>query len=104
YYGYYIFQTKETHVVTDSGKYVYDPETPQGKGLVVFNDNFQQIDYFYKLGYDELLFKLRKKSKKYYYVSKHYDIEYFPFAGLFESNFGDKHAPHRLDSKASELK
>ena len=64
YYGYYIYQPKPTNVVKDSSRYIYDPETPPGKGLVVLNAQFQQIDYFYKLGYDISPLRPRKKNRK----------------------------------------
>lgn len=105
YYGYHIYQPKPNKIVAETDKYVYDPESSPGKGLVILNDKFQQIDNYYKLGYDELLFKIRKKNKKYYYQSKHYDMEYFPFAKLFSQNTDlSRYAPHRINRERDVIK
>ncbi len=104
YYGYAISQPKVNDVVTDKAKYTYDADSRPGKGLVILNDKFQQLDHFYKLDYDDAFFKHKKKLTKYYYVSKHYDIEYFPFAKLFEQNMGDKYARHRIDPRPQDVK
>ena|GEM_PF-1001362 len=55
-----------------------------GKGLIITNDKFEQLTYFYKLGWDELFFKFKKdEAKKYVFISKKYDMEYYPFAKTF---------------------
>ena len=104
YYGYFVSQPKAKDVVTDANHYVYDWQTPPGKGLVVLNDRYQQIDHFYKLGYDGGFLNRKRTFKKFSYVSKHYDIEYFPFAQLFGKNIGDHYARHRIAPYPSLLK
>ena len=47
------------------------------KGLVIANDQLKQLSYVYKLDYETIFIS---KKKKYYYSSKHFDIEYFPLA------------------------
>ena len=66
--------------ITDTTGYRYNSGEPMGKGLIINNYKFKQVSYLYKLEYQNLIFKLRKKNKKYIYLSKHYEIEYFPFA------------------------
>ncbi len=53
---------------------------PFGRGLVINNSRFRQISFIYKLGYNEIAFRLRRVNRKYIYHSHHFDIEYFPFA------------------------
>ena len=87
YYGYPAVQGRLKDKVTDTSSYQYDTGQPFGKGLVVLNDEFQQVNYFYKLGYDEFWYKIGKRFKKYCYISKHFDIEYFQCARLFNERF-----------------
>jgi hypothetical protein len=77
YYGYALSQSKVNwRPITDTSRYTYDPQTPYGKALVVLNAKFQQVNYLYNLN-----FKILKGNKKYYYHSKHFEIEYYPHAG-----------------------
>ncbi len=95
YYGFPISQSKLNNVQKDTSLYTYDPQSPLCRGLVIVNDQFLQLTYFYKFGYDDILFG-RKRSKKYVYKSKHFDIEYYPFAGLFNNTMLDKYGRRRL--------
>lgn len=97
YYGYPLSQAKYQSKLTDSTRYSYDPQTPYGKGLVILNDSFQQLTYFYKLGYDEIMFGKPAELKRYYYRSKHFDIEYYPFARLFSKTMLDRYSRRRMD-------
>jgi len=56
---------------------------PMGRGLVICNYRMQQVSFLYKFGYDELFFKAAKKYPKYAYSSRHFDMEYFPYATKF---------------------
>jgi hypothetical protein len=79
YYGYPISQSKTEKEVTDSLRYIVQSDPPSGKGLMVNNGKYQQIGILYKLSYENFLFRIFYKHK-YYYISKRYDMEYFPFA------------------------
>ena len=103
YYGYPISQQRDEKVVKDSSKYSYDPQTPMGKGLVILNDKYQQLTYFYKLGMDEMGYDLGKRFKKYYYRSKHFDIEYYPFAGTFNRTMLNRYGHRRIYQTPDEL-
>jgi len=93
YYGYHIHQARKEKVVTDKDRYTYDSEHPQGKGLVVLNDQFQQITFFYKYGYDDVFFGKKSRQKKLMYSSKKFDIDYFPFAKmLHEKDMSDRYS------------
>lgn len=81
--------------VKNSSKYTYDPDPPNGKGLVILNSKFLQVNNFYLLGYDGLFFSGKKEElKTYSYQSKHFEIDYYPLAGLFNktllSRYGDR--------------
>jgi hypothetical protein len=95
YYGYPVFQIKKGKTLTDTAKYTYDPEPGGEKGLVILNGNFQQLTYYYKYGYDELMF-WGKNWKKYIYRSKHFDIQYYPFATRFQQTLFRRYGNHRL--------
>ena len=88
YYGYALSQSRRNPVVTDSNKYFYDPDSPPGKGLIVLNDKFQQISYVFRLSYSDMTEKDKKIED--YYVSRHYDIEYYPLAKLFNKKLHGK--------------
>jgi hypothetical protein len=80
-------------------------DAPSGQGLVILNANFRQITNFYKTHYDEFLFDLKKKKlKRYYYKSKRYDIEYYPFAGLFNRTMLDRYGRRRISISHSLIK
>ena len=95
YYGYPVEQSRLTNVVTDESKYSVGEETPMGKGLVILDDKYRQVNYFYKLGYDALFIK-RKVNHKYYFFSKNFDMEYYTFAGLFNEKKLDRYGNHRI--------
>ena len=82
-------------IITDTMNYRYNSGGPQGIGLIVMNDEFLQVNYFYKFGYDELALN-RHVSKKYRYSSKHFQMEYYPFAGLFNTKLTDRGGNHRI--------
>ncbi len=83
YYGYPVTQARKTESKDDSVEKEYNSGEPMGKGLVVDNSKFQQVAYFYRFGYEDALFS-KKGEDKYTYHSKHYDIEYNPFAAKLE--------------------
>ena len=76
--------------------YMHNAGEPSGIGLVILNSDFLQVNYFYKLGYQSLFLKRRVKNDKYHYSSKHFDMEYFPFAALFSEKLTDRHGIHDL--------
>lgn len=95
FYGRPVSQPRNKRIETDSSKYVYDPEILTYKGLVILNDQFQQLTYYYKFEYDHAFFG-SKKAKKYYYKSKHFDIEYYPFANLLQRTGLDRYGRRRI--------
>ena len=104
YYGYAVSQSRSDKVQNDSSLNNYDPQAPAGKGLVILNDKFQQLTYFYKLSYDNAFFGGNSKIKKYTYTAKHFDIEYYPFAGLFNRKLLHRAGGQRVQDKPSDLK
>ena len=60
-----------------------------GRGLIILNTNFKQVNYYLKRGFDDLFVKLQYK-RKYFYYSKKFDIEYYPFASYFSRSMLDK--------------
>ncbi len=89
YYGYAIEQSKAHKIVTDPEKYQTNSGTPRGKGLIINNGNFYQVAYLYKFDYENFSFKVFR-NRKYYYISRHYDMEYFPFAKEFNNNLVER--------------
>ncbi len=103
YYGYAVSQSRHKKVQTDSSKNEYDPDPPAGRGLVILNDKFQQLTYFYKFGYDD--FKPSDEaSKQFYYSSKNYEIEYYPFAKLFNETMFDRYGRRRIKNTKKDTK
>jgi len=96
YYGYPVSQSRLTDVQTDTSLYSYDPQTPNGIGLVILNDQFLQLTYFYKLGYDELFTGNRAAIKKYTYKSRRFEIEYYPMARLLNDRLVSKDNRRRI--------
>ena len=47
---------------------------------------------------------LDSKIKKYTYTAKHFDIEYYPFAGLFNRKLLHRAGGQRVQDKPSDLK
>ena len=89
YYG-YLAPVYQHQSMEDSMRDRLNVEPPFGRGLVILNDKFQELTFFYKLGYDDVLFGLKKKHPELRYSSKHFDIEYYPFVKLFELKLTDK--------------
>ena len=101
FYGYPAPQSRRSKVVKDSSyrivysdtsdiakgimdtmTYDYNSGEPTATGLVINNYKFKQVSFLYKIGFENMMFKLNHANKKYIYTSKHYEIEYFPFAKL----------------------
>jgi len=99
FYGQPVSQPKNTAVVTDTTKYSYESDVPFGKGLVILNVEFKQVNYLYMFGYNQRALKRSIKTKKYCYSSKHFDIEYFPFAKLFNNKLTTRFATHNSATK-----
>lgn len=97
YFGYPTEQAKYHDKVKDTSKYTYNSGEPFGRGLVILNDQLEQINYLYELDYN-ILFR-HKSAKKYSYESKHFNIVYSPCAADF--NYKLLHRPAR---KEDELK
>ncbi len=96
YYGNHIHQSRREKVVKDEDRYSYDNENPRGKGLVVLNDQFQQLTFFYKYGFDDVFYGKKSTQKKLMYSSKRFDIDYFPFAKMLqEKDMNDQRSRRR---------
>lgn len=52
---------------------------PKGKGLILCNEKLQQVSFIYKFDYENV-FVNKKKNKQYIYKSRHFDIDYYPYA------------------------
>jgi hypothetical protein len=81
YYGYPVMQDHHDGTANDSN-YTYLPDRPNGRGLVINDDRLMQINYITKANISNAF--LDKEMKRKRYVSKHFDIEYFPVAKQFE--------------------
>ena len=79
-YGYPVHPTNMRDSVNNKDDIGYGEREPFGRGLVINNNRFQQVSYIYKLDYENIFFRIKKGNRKYIYVSKHFDMEYFPFA------------------------
>jgi hypothetical protein len=90
FYGYPVSQPSNSEIQTDTSLYQYDPQQPFGRGLVILNDKFLQVTYYYKLGLDEIGLGKNKSIKKYSYRSRNFEIEYYPFAYLFNKNLKER--------------
>jgi hypothetical protein len=95
FYGHPVSQSRLKKVETDPAKYAVSNEKIPTLGLVILNDKFQQLTYFYKFKYDELFFGSRR-NRKYYYRSKHFEIEYYPFAKLFAETMFNRYGRRRI--------
>ena len=102
FYGYPTPQSRLSDVVIDSFAYRYNSGEPLGKGLIINNYKFQQVSFLYKLDYENLAFRLRKANKKYIYVSKKYDMEYFPFAEVFNKKLQTRQEKIRISHHRGE--
>ncbi len=79
-YGYPAYHTKVVDSTPNKDDDGYGAREPFGKGLVINNNRLQQVSFLYKFGYENAIFRMKKRNRKYIYVSKHFDMEYFPFA------------------------
>ncbi len=61
----------------------HDNGLPQGMGLVISDNGMHEVSFLYKLEFDELFIK-RHFEKKYYFDSKQFVMEYYPFARLLD--------------------
>jgi len=121
FYGYPTSQSRTSNIVKDSTyrivysdtsdivkgimdtmTYNYNSGEPIGKGLIINNNKFKQVSFLYKLDYENLMFKLRRANKKYIYVSKRYEIEYFPFATLLNAKLIDRDEKIRITHHRGE--
>ncbi len=84
FYGNPITQSHTKMVVPDSVAKQPQTEAPNGTGLVINNPKMEQISYLYKFGYENWTVQ-SKKNRKYIAVSKKFDMEYFPIAGILDS-------------------
>ena len=95
YYGYPNIQMGKDRVASD--QLSSDP----GRGLIVLNDEYKQIAYSIDPDYVELNYLFKKRKLKYAYFSKHYNIQYIPYAedldtqlregkGTFRGHLGKK--------------
>jgi len=76
--------------------YMNNSAGPLGIGLVILNSKFLQVNYFYKIGYDDLFANKERVNPKYKYSSKHFEMEYYPFASLFSEKLTDRFGNHRV--------
>ena len=90
YYGYLSSTFKIGRTVEDSLRQIADAEIPFGRGLIVTNDKFQVLTYFYKFAYEDFVFKFLIKSHDLIYKSRHFDMEYYPFVKLFNLRLTDR--------------
>ncbi len=95
-YGYPVHPTNMKDSINNKDDIGYGEKEPFGKGLIINNCRFQQVSFLYKFGYDEVLFKMRKENRKYIYISKHFDMEYFPFAEKFNIGLENIHEKMKI--------
>jgi hypothetical protein len=92
-YGYISTRYQKRMNKEDSLAQTLDAEVPFGRGLIISNYKHQEVNYFYKEGYENIFFShsLKKKQKGLgiAYESKRFDIEYFPFVKLFNKELVD---------------
>lgn len=89
YFGYPIGTSKLSDDAEDSSSYAAEHNTQLGRGLVILNSKFQQINYVYKFNYGEL-FASNKKNKPLHYKSRHFDMEYIPLAEAFNDKLTNR--------------
>jgi hypothetical protein len=94
YYGYPLAQARTTKTVAQAGSQ-NDSGEPMGKGLVINNSNYEQVSFFYKFGYDDV-FLNTKRNRKYIYNSRHFDMEYYPFAEKLNDRLKEHHKKIRI--------
>ena len=93
YYGYPTEQSKEEDVVTDADRYRSNNGHPMGRGLIINNYLFQQVSFLYKFGYENVAIRSVKANRPYIYVSKKWEMEYFPFAALLNQHLNKLKLP-----------
>jgi hypothetical protein len=89
FYGYPVEQSRRKEEVAEEHGHA-DSGEPMGEGLIINNSQFHQVSFLYKFGYENLLFRIFH-NRRYFYISKKFDMEYFPFAHalntkLYEGN------------------
>ena len=97
YYGYPNVQLRKAAEATD------ESSPAPGRGLIVLNDSYKQVAYSIDPDYTSLF---SKKKGKYSYTSKHFNIQYRPYAlelndklsGKDKGNFrGHLDKRHKID-------
>jgi hypothetical protein len=97
YYGTAVEQAKYHDVEKDRDRYNSGQGVPLGRGLVIVNDKFEQVNYFYTMGYDHFFEGGKTRlNHKYYYCSKKFEMEYYPFASLFAQKKFERYGNHRV--------
>ena len=91
----YPYGTRTDSITSKKEEDGYGPTEPFGKGLVINNNRFQQVSFIYKFGYENVIFRLSGDNRKYIFVSKHFDLEYFPFAGKLNAKLVEMHEKAR---------
>lgn len=76
YYTFPDLQYAFEDVVTDTNRWLESGSRVNRHALVLFNNKFQQFNYYNKRPFDAL----DADMKKYYYKSKKFDMEYYPLA------------------------
>lgn len=85
YWGLPTTQPGNMKVVKDSLTQYSKVGEPNGKGLIICNYKMQQLTYFCRLGLYEWMLD-KKKQKGYFYISKRFNIQYFPMADRINSH------------------
>ena len=83
YYGYIAPVYKEQRTKEDSLAAQQYTATPFGKGLMILDDKFHEMTFFYKLAYQEDRGDKKKSLKEYKYNSKYFEIDYYPLVARF---------------------
>lgn len=99
YYGTGDFQINRDSPLTEKEKEKYNPNSgTHGLGLVVYNSKFEQLTHLYKMAYSNpstLPLEEAKKlpttrAKRYFYKSRKFEMEYYPFAESLNKSFGKR--------------
>lgn len=85
WYGRPLTQARYKSKVKDTSAYTYDPQSRSLVGLVIADDAFMQLNYLYRLED----YKPAKARARYNYTSKHFEIEYRPFAGTLDRKLSE---------------
>lgn len=79
YYGYPSWQTKKGR--WDTTKAATHGGHPNGRALIINDSKMRQLNYIYTIDMDFFNFAKPNRRSAYKYISKKFDIEYYPFAG-----------------------